>query len=746
MQRRLGGFFRLNPLFGGAVAAVVAVTFWCLSPEWGTGAAIALAAVAWWLTSWRGALFALICAGASGGLLWKHEHDRAAATAALVAVPRPAVSGTLLADARATTSGWSAPVRLSGGNGLPIAIAWWLGEGEPPVAGAKVSARGKFADAEPPRNPGEFDQVAWFRQQGLAAMFLADRGSGEVATGKIAAFGAWIRKGFREAVTIGLPPDSQEADVIRAVVIGEYPRGEDALIAAYRDSGTLHAFSVSGMHVALAGIICWFVLGRFGVSRQVAVPLLIALMFGYSWISGNSPPALRSAWMGAVFLAAFALRRRPSLLNGLGAVLLCTALWEGRLLLLPGVQLSYGVVAVIGFLGEPCRHWMGRFVAHDDYLPRVLLTKWQERWHWLARKGSDDVAVAAVAWLGSTPLTLWHFRMTTPVAILAAIPMSLGIFGLMVLAAFSTFLFPFSPGAASQVNRLNGWVARGCTATAESLASLPFGNTHFGRIQKPFLLVYDLEYGGGAACFASGDSAVLLDCGDRRTFHRTVLPSLRNLEVAPDAVVLSHADGGHVGGGSELLQTYRIRQVVMPVEKARSTLYKAWQTEAPAAGAKLLTAAEGMRLPLADGAWLEVVAVPDSAAKGGVADDQVAIYRLHWQRWKILFVNDAGQKTERRLLEADVDLRADVLIAGHHRSDLSLGDGFVQAVAPKAIIVSNAAFPVTEHLDPAKTAWWRGQGIEVFDQRESGGVTVRPVEQGLRLEGFVSGRASVLTR
>lgn len=741
MHRRSGGFFRLNPLFGGALAAVIVIAACNPGLAWGTAAALGIAALAWWLTGWRGALFVLLCGLAAAGSLWKRETDRSAATRTLTSLVRPTVSGRLLADARATTSGWSAPVKLEGSG----AKVWWLGIGNPPVEDAVVESRGKFSEAEAPRNPGEFDQVQWFRQQGLSTMFSAEPGT--VATGWWAENAAWWRRKFREAVTVGLPEDSQEAQVIRAVVVGEYPRGEDQLIAAYRDSGALHAFSVSGMHVALAGIIAWWVLGWSRVSRRAAVPLLIGLMFGYSWISGNSPPALRSAWMGAVFLGAFLFRREPRLLNSLGLVLLVTALWEGRLLLLPGVQLSYGVVAVIGVLGSPFCEWLGRFAKHDPYLPGVLLTSGQRRWYSWLRKATDNIAVAAVAWIGSTPLTLWHFRMTTPVAVLAAIPMSLGIFALMVLAAFSTSLFPFSKNAAASVNQLNGRVANGCTSMAETFARLPFGNTHFDRVPKPFLLVYDLEYGAGATCFASDSGAVLIDCGDRRTFHRTIASSLKNLEVSPDAVMLSHADGGHVGGGTELLQTAKIRQVVLPVEKARSPLYKVWQTEAPATGAKLLTAHGGMRLPFPAGAELEVVSTPDPAAKDGVADDKVAIYRLHWQGWRILLVNDAGEKTERRLLEAGADLKADVLIAGHHRTDLSLSDDFIKAVAPKAIIASNSAFPVSEHLDPNKVAWWRGQGIEVFDQRESGGVTVRVEKDGaLVMEGFANHATGKFTR
>jgi len=128
-----------------------------------------------------------------------------------------------------------------------------------------------------------------------------------------------------------------------------------------------------------------------------------------------------------------------------------------------------------------------------------------------------------------------------------------------------------------------------------------------------------------------------------------------------------------------------------------------------------------------------------------VADDRVAIYRLHWRGRRVLFVNDAGWKTERRLLDAGLDLRADVLVAGRHRTDGSLGDEFLAAVSPRAIIAGDAGFPPEERLDPAKASRWRQLGIAVFDQRETGGVTIRPDEDQLRIEGFLNGQTVKLS-
>jgi competence protein ComEC len=261
------------------------------------------------------------------------------------------------------------------------------------------------------------------------------------------------------------------------------------------------------------------------------------------------------------------------------------------------------------------------------------------------------------------------------------------------------------------------------------------------------LIVYDLGYGSGAACFSAGrDGAVLMDCGDRRGFKRIVAPSLRRLGIEPDSVVISHADGTHLGGGGQVWTTFPIRQALMPVELSRSPTYQVWMGESPGFGVALRMARAGDTVRFPDQATLEVIHAPDPLAKNARADERVAVFRLHWRGWKLLFTSDAGMSTELKLLDAGKDVAADVIIAGRNRSDISICDRFLDAVRPKAIIASNPTHPPEEMIPPRTLEYWRSQGIHVIDQRESGGVTVTVDEDGsLRIEGFL-GPAPVLLR
>lgn len=734
-----------HPLFMAAVVAAGAVLLADrdFSASLVLGAALGLAGG--FLKGWRTGVAWVFCGWlALGVFTWRNE-ARKSDERQLLAAGGGEMQGCLLRDGKGGGNFWSAPAVLRAGPQAG-AIVLWEGRGEAPVAGSWVKSRGNFGPLPECRNPGEFDQAAWLRDQGVAAVFHAGWVNGELVTGWWPALGAKLRRGFRAAVTAGLAEDSQEAVVIRAVVIGEQPPDADELVAAFRNSGTLHAFSVSGLHVAMVGSIGWLLLRWAGVSRRWAVLVLLPLIFGYSWLTGNSPPAMRSAWMAAVFLGAFVSRRRPDLLNALGAVLLAAMLWDGRLLFQPGVQLSYGVVAAIAVGAGRATRWFGWLAKPELYLPLAMMTRWQMAWLGVRRNLAQSLGVSLAAGIGSTPLTAFHFGLVTPVSVLAGVVFVPLVFVLLSAALLAAAFYPLVPPLARRVNQANGYVAKACVLTAEGFAAIPGGHFQLAQDSRPFLLVYGLEHGAGAACFSGGTSgAVLLDCADRYSFKRQVAPSLRRLGVMPDSVVLSHPDGGHLGGGAAVWGTLPIRQVVLPVAQSRSPAFRAWAADAPLAGVQAIQAAACRELPMPDGARLEILLAPDARSQNATADDRVAVFRLHWRGWKLLFTSDAGMATESELLDARTDVAADVIIAGRHRSDASLGDAFLDAVNPQAIVASHSAFPPSEQLKPETVAYWRSRGIQVIHQGETGGVTVRVDEAGnLRLEGFADRSVRIL--
>lgn len=721
--------------------AVVAVA--CLSMAgWSLAAALVLAAglaglCGWWI-DWKHGCWVLVIGMVATLNLEIRTRMSDSAQFALFDQGPCEITARLTADAQGSDRSWRAEAALLS-DFQRGAMIEWHGSGPPPVAGTRLTANGDFSLPKPARNPGVFDRALWMRQKGIAAVFTPLE-TPRIEVPSWARLSGSLRGGFADAVVAGLDAGSPGAQIIQAMVIGKRPRDADSLTRDFRNSGALHVFCVSGLHVTMVGGIVWLVLGRFGLRRRQVIVLLVPVMFGYAWLTGYEAPAARAAWMGTAFLGAFVLRRKPNLLNALGVVLLLNVLWDGRVLFQPGVQLSYGVVAVIALAIGPASRWFRWIAKTESYLPpsergraRIYFDKARA---WIA----SSLAVSLAAGVGSAPLTMFHFGIVTPIS-LASNLLLLPLVGVILAFALTSSLFyPFAPAVSVSINRVNASIAGGAAYVAAELARVPWGHFTTRSPGRAKLLVHDLPYGAMSSVFTGDDGeAVLYDCGGSNSFHWSVLPSLRHQGIEPDTVILSHPDGSHLGGGYPVWQMLPIRRAILPVKVAQSHAFKAWDQKARYTGVQVWQARKGDRIPSPDGAIWQCIHVSPHESSTALADDRVAVWRLDWKGWSFLFLADAGYRTERAVLDSAADLAADVIVVGKHRRDLSLSEDFLTEIKPRIIVGKNPKYPPEEHYPRVIVESWKSLGIDFIDQQSTGAVTVTVQPDGsLRFTGFLT--------
>lgn len=730
-----------------AAAGLVAVD---ADPRWWwvVVAAVGLALLA---DGWRGlglSLVAVVVIG--GGHGWRLEQARRIDASALGVNGRAElwIEGVVVGRPEPRGSGWEALVAVEGlrragaGELAPWGLVWWRERGEPPLPGSRLRAEGSAWRPEAPRNPGEHDFGGWLRRQGVWAVFRAGGGSECVPPPRWRRTLEQGRLGFRRAIVHGLDPDRREVRVIRAMVLGERPRSDDELIDAFRNSGSLHVFAVSGLHVGLVGLCVWMLLRLLRVPRRWAIPLLVATMFSYAWLAGLRAPAVRAAWMAALLLGGFLIRRPGRLLNLLSAVALGALAWDGHQLFLAGFQLSYVVVAAIALLGPPLARRLGARPVVDPYLPRAL---WSRHHEWQAsgqRWLAGSLGVSLAAWCGSAPLVGWHFRLFTPVAPLASLLLLPLVTAVLALALGAAAVAPFSPAVAARINQVNAGFAGVSVRMAEWAAALPGSHWRLpdrgaGRGE---LVVFDLEYGAAASLFDPGVGEFsLLDCGDAWSVRRTILPRLRRGGRPLGPLILSHPDSGHLGGAVSLLDAARPEQIWLPVERARSPSFRSLVALAPSRQVPLGRMRAGDTIGCAPDAWWEVLQVAPAGEWDALADDRCAVLRLHWHGWRMLFLSDTGFIGERRLEQQGGDLAADVLVLGRHRIDPGCTSGLLAAVAPRVVVVSHDRFPPEERVSARMLERLRASGAQVFHQGESGAVIINAGRERLELRGFLGG-------
>lgn len=617
------------------------------------------------------------------------------------------------------------------GRSIPAAcdviVSW---NGAPPVYGATYSVRAAISNCPPQRNPGAFDYTAWLANAGIRSELDVRRDSDaqwlHSGGSPVMRFAIRSRGWIERTITLGIE-GTPEAVLIKGMTVGDVSDAPDSMKDAFRETGTFHLFSVSGLHVGIVAALIWAVLAMFGVGQRRAVLVLVPCLFFYALLTGWSAASVRAAIMLSVLAGSLLVDRPANVLNSLGAAGLLLLAWDSSQLFNSGFQLSFGAVAMICLIATPIHRWLGAFAKPDPFLPPRLIPTWKRMGYGLGGGASLLVAVSFAAWLATLPLILFYFHLIPVYSIpanLLAVPLSTIV---LALAAISMAAGAASGWLATVFNHANFLLAKAVLVIVQTFASLPGASLYVGETVPPGALakivVLDAGRGGAEVLFAGGQSW-LIDGGSEFFADNVTVPFLRESGISRlGTLVLTHGDTQHIGGTERILQALRPEQILDSGLADRSPTRRRIL-----ATSRVRTANAGAQFPLAPRVRVEVL-YPPTAAAARLADDKALVLRLEAGDFSALLMSDAGLSTDLWLLQhAATRLPCDLIVTGRHLSGLSCDESLLRVAAPRAIISTTAPFPASEQLRPEWIALVRRMGIALLRQDETGAatVTVRP--------------------
>ena len=615
--------------------------------------------------------------------------------------------------------------------------------------GDRLKITGSLVRLHGPRNPGEFDFPAWLALNGIHAGLesetvevLAHDEGNRVLTAALGSRG-WIQKTITEDLRLQNP---ETAGVISAMVLGERGDAPDELLRNFRFSGTLHIFAVSGLHVGMIALILNEIFKMLRIRRRPTAVLIIAVLIVYAFVTGLRPSAVRATVMTAVFLFGRAIDRPARLPNSLGAAALIILAVDPFQALMPGFQLSFAVLATIAAL---CHRFERRFaplVTADPFLPKALIPPRQMRAYEFGQTFVAYLSLSLSAWIGSTLLIALYFHLLTPIAIFANIVIVPVAFAVIFTAVSSVLFYVVSlSGISVLLNNANHFLILVISGMIAFAASIPGG--HFFVTKPGFLRahceigIFDFPRGGGGAhIHTSTAGRWQIDAGPFRSYKRILEPFYQTKGLNHlDGLVLTHADADHTGAAPEVERDYHPALTSANVPDKRSPSLNALQVDQPLV--------KGDTFQIDKRTTLRVL-FPPAGHEAPLADDRSAVLQLECDGWRVLFMSDAGHATERWLMGnlPTEELRSDVIVRGNHTSSPSGDLGFVERIRPKVIIATNSEYPDNEKLPLPWKKRIRAMGITLFDQEESGHVSVAIHDDTLTLTGFVSGEVHKITR
>lgn len=607
--------------------------------------------------------------------------------------------------------------------------------------GEKIWLRGSLTLPRLARNPQVFDKRKFLHRQRISVILKADNitTTNEIATShKLAEFAETSRQWIRKKLTSGIE-NTDASKIILAMFLGEKPANDGQIVTDFKNSGTIHVFAVSGLHVMMIGLIFTIILKLCRAPLSVWVPSVIFIMFFYAIVTGMRPPAMRASIMGSIVLTAMLLKRKPTLPSCLWLSAIIALLWNTHSLFLPGFQLSYTVLAAIAFTGA---WWMARYEwmqKIDPFMPEVLLSRHQKSALWLRKKSAASLAVSTSAWTGSSLLIWLYFGIITPLAIIASLPLMLIVFALLGTCCLSLITGAISPTLGAKVNQLNSYNASAAHYISHKFASIPNTRHHqqaWGSDEQ--VIIYHLNDGGGA--YLSLGGGILLDAGDQSIFKSQVLPGLKKNGAKIDTIIASHFDINHIQGLTETLKHFPIKQILIPAGKSKSPAHRELINTANQLSIKVINASKS-NYPIAANISIEIIHIPEETLP--LADDRCLTFMLHWHNQRILFLNDSGHYFSHWLRKRQHDptqekLAPDLLVIGKHARDASIHPDIIRLLQPKTVIATQAYYPAEQSRTNSWIHQVESQGISLHLLSQSGAVTITQEDDLLDFQTMLS--------
>ncbi|MDE6848892.1 MAG: MBL fold metallo-hydrolase, partial [Ruminococcus sp.] len=194
---------------------------------------------------------------------------------------------------------------------------------------------------------------------------------------------------------------------------------------------------------------------------------------------------------------------------------------------------------------------------------------------------------------------------------------------------------------------------------------------------------------GDSIYIASGGEGMLIDCGESGDAD-SVISYLDNMGVTKiDYVVGTHPHSDHMGGMSKIVEHFDIGEMIIPhideSDTPTTKYFEKFLNTCAEKGLSLTEAELGREIEVGD-AEFEIIA-PNSQDYSNVNNYSVSFIMHHGDN-SFIFTGDAEKLAENEMIESGRLEDIDVYKAGHHGSDTSSSEDFLNIIKPDYAVIS----------------------------------------------------------
>lgn len=531
-------------------------------------------------------------------------------------------------------------------------------------------------------------------------------------------FAATLRREITNRLELIFPEDT--AFFTKALLLGDRTDVDYETNTAFKISGISHIIAVSGLHVSILFSVIFLISGR---KRLVTVVIGIPVLILFAAVTGFTPSVTRACVMQILFMLADAFLKEYDPPTALSTAVLLMLLVNPISVTSASLQLSVGCMAGIFLFSAKIRCWICDFSLWKGWKGKSLKVRF--------RNGiASGVSVTFSSMFFTTPLVAYYFGSVSLLGVVTNLltlwVVSWIFYGVMLVCLMSLFWHQGAVAIAWTIS----WLIRYVLTVSKVISSIPLAAVYtksgfiiawlvlcymlvlaflIWKKRKPYLLICTavislaiallLSWGmpmtaksqvtvlnvcqGQSIILQSNGKTFLVDCGGDtpKLAADQAAETLLSMGIyRVDGVILTHHDADHSGGIPYLLNRIPADAVFL-AEHSEQDENK--QAILDAAGGNAVLVQQDVQL-----SWDETT-LTIFAPISNTNDNESSLCILFTKEdCDILITGDLGINGENKLLlEKDIP-QLTALIAGHHGSSYSTGEGLLTKTKPQYVFIS----------------------------------------------------------
>ena len=238
------------------------------------------------------------------------------------------------------------------------------------------------------------------------------------------------------------------------------------------------------------------------------------------------------------------------------------------------------------------------------------------------------------------------------------------------------------------------------------------------------IIVHYLDVGQGDCIFIElpNKEVMLIDAGESKSKNKIVnyIKTLGYQNI--DYVVATHPHADHIGSMNTILNKFTIENIYLPNKMHNTKMFKTMfntiinqeiPVEFVSLGSKILEQYD-----------LSITVLSPIAENYANLNNYSTIIKIDYGESEFLFTGDAETLVENELLFNQVDIDSEILKVGHHGSNTSSSEDFIEAVSPEIAVISCGINNKYNHPNKETLETLRKQRAEIYRTDEVGTIII----------------------